>query len=466
MADAAGCRILVISSTMEQGQQFVQRVKGLSIANVSDLSSADLASNSIPWTIANKYYTADVHFETRVFQDFRSHHAVGVPAVIYVWAHGEPYREHVPDIAKSLEYYDPEVTLAVRFDGNTAKANADEDDGLDEFLSSHGFEFIEGDRSARKPTQDSGRVLDDEDEGIPGLPRVVDALSTIMWPSLVQSDSTRQRRSRARELLDWARDEEEDDGLRALISDAGASEHAQTSSPRNERKSRMQREMEELERWLDEADEDRATGHAAAWGASEHAMWSDRPLEVATPTIVTPTAEEYGFDDDFTEFVSAPPRQLSDVYDSRGLVPMDTGASYRSLASGSDISNGHYESIDQDDYENDPDLPSHAEIAETSRRIFGSPAVSSLPGTSPNLRRGASTGSSADEDHPFEHDADDDEFEMSPFDLSRVLGALHNMKEEIAGMQNEDERRRAAARVALGLVYGLQADRDDEHEHS
>lgn len=43
----------------------------------------------IPWTIANKYYTADVHFEAREFEHFRVHHAVGVPAIIYVWGPGE-----------------------------------------------------------------------------------------------------------------------------------------------------------------------------------------------------------------------------------------------------------------------------------------------------------------------------------------------------------------------------------------
>ena len=85
--------------------------------------------------------------------------------------------------------------------------------------------------------------------GVPGLPRVIDALSTIMWPSMVQSDTTRARKSRARELLDWARDEEGDDGLQSLISTGN-------EGPSQARKSRMQREMEELERWL-EAEDDR-----------------------------------------------------------------------------------------------------------------------------------------------------------------------------------------------------------------
>ena len=47
------------------------------------------SSTSIPWTIVNKYYTADVHFETHEFEHFRVIHAVGVPAIIYVWGPGE-----------------------------------------------------------------------------------------------------------------------------------------------------------------------------------------------------------------------------------------------------------------------------------------------------------------------------------------------------------------------------------------
>ena len=55
----------------------------------SSLSSSDAGSDSIPWTIVNRYYTAEVHFETRTLVDFRTHHASEVPAVIYVWNKGE-----------------------------------------------------------------------------------------------------------------------------------------------------------------------------------------------------------------------------------------------------------------------------------------------------------------------------------------------------------------------------------------
>ena len=47
------------------------------------------SSTSIPWTIANKYYAADVHFETRPLDGVAGHHARDVPAVIYVWHAGE-----------------------------------------------------------------------------------------------------------------------------------------------------------------------------------------------------------------------------------------------------------------------------------------------------------------------------------------------------------------------------------------
>ncbi|KAJ3559466.1 hypothetical protein NM688_g339 [Phlebia brevispora] len=153
MADTAACRILVVSSTTAQAQQFVQRVMAISspadIPSVHDDDSSltnatDAHSSSIPWTIANKYYTADVHFETREYKTFVGYHASEVPAVIYVWGRGDlkPYKEHVPALADKLQHYDPEVSLAVRFPSKEQALpyEKDEEDGLDDFLSSHGFE--------------------------------------------------------------------------------------------------------------------------------------------------------------------------------------------------------------------------------------------------------------------------------------------------------------------------------------
>ena len=45
------------------------------------------------------------------------------------------------------------------------KRRRTDDDGLDEFFSTHGFEFVEGERSYRRPTQDADRHSDDEDSG-------------------------------------------------------------------------------------------------------------------------------------------------------------------------------------------------------------------------------------------------------------------------------------------------------------
>jgi len=73
----------------------------------------------------------------------------------------------------------------------------------------------------------------------------------------------------------------------------------------------------------------------------------------------------------------------------------------------------------------DTDLPSRAEIDAMSQRIRGM----AIP-------------------------EDDNDFDGA-FDLSRVLSGLEAMKSEISGINDEDERRKAAAKVALGLVYGL-----------
>ena len=318
-----------------------------------------------------------------------------------------------------------------------------------------------------------------------------------MWPSLVQSATTSARKSRARELLDWARAEEAEDGLRALVSHG--EEEGDADEETTKTKSRMQREMEELERWLEEEDAGRRKmDDAAAWGAPTPGdAWADVP----TPTVRTPGAGgevTFGFEDDFAEFVGAPievsydhqPRHDTvavDVAggDHGGLSAQHTGASYRTLASGSEFGGSD---VFGEETENDPDLPSRAEIEETSRRIFGGsldvPSITtsrspgktkegvSLPGSSSSVLAGGEVQHTGTEEHehedvayrPLDDDSfdadDDDDYELGAFDLSRVLGALQGMKEEIAGMQDEDERRRAAARVALGLVYGLQ--KEDE----
>jgi len=298
---------------------------------------------------------------------------------------------------------------------------------------------------------------------------------------LVQSEATSKRKSRARELLDWAREEEEDDGLKALV----APSDPDVSSVDEKKKSRMQREMEELQRWLEEEDQG---DHQMAWVPSE----DDSSTALPTPTIHSAHASfgDIGFDDDFSDFVGAP---LNVVYGHESGKYAETSdkqsararsGPYRALASVDDFQgegsmfvhrdSGVFEQLQDSD--DDHELPSQAEIEETSKKIFGSqlavPSASTTRAKTPSPRSAfvnlhpPRSQSSLMLDSPsssFARESDDeDDLELGAFDLSRVLGALQGMKEEIAGMTDEDERRKAAARVALGLVYGLQKENERE----
>jgi hypothetical protein len=182
-----------------------------------------------------------------------------------------------------------------------------------------------------------------------------------------------------------------------------------------------------------------------------------------------------GFEDDFTVFVSAPavnkeegettpdatigyPKQ-QDTFESPMTSAIRSGTlkpgsavpvRYQSLGSVSDFGGSDfgdeeplYESLDDDDGDKeDDDLPTKEEIRETSDKIFGKvpPSTKGVPATA---------GCSMPED------SDGDEI-VAPFDLSQVMNALQQFKTDISGMDNEEERRKAAAKVALGLVYGLE----------
>ena len=104
---------------------------------------------------------------------------------------------------------------------------------------------------------------------------------------------------------------------------------------------------------------------------------------------------------------------------------------YHSLGSHSDL--GDISQDVDDEEEEEEGMPSKSEIRESAQRIFGH-------------------GS-----------GEEDDFDLAPFDISQVMSALQGMKAEISHMDNEEERRKAAARIALGLVYGLEKDSKDEH---
>jgi len=194
-----------------------------------------------------------------------------------------------------------------------------------------------------------------------------------------------------------------------------------------------------------------------------------------------------GFEDDFNDFVGAPVEVDSDRGIGERHVSKPRGALYRALASvedfdleGAIFAGQQDDAFEQLDDDADPDLPTRAEIEESSKQIFGSrlgvPAAKESRTKSPSPRSAFAhlhsplSGDPLVFDSPSssfagESDDDDDDFELEAFDLSRVLGALQGMKDEIAGMSDQDARRKAAARVALGLVYGLQRENQrDEHE--
>jgi hypothetical protein len=229
---------------------------------------------------------------------------------------------------------------------------------------------------------------------VPGLPRVRDALSTIMWPSMVQAPRAAARGSRAANLLGGGPDES---GLAGLLAGGGSGGFA------------------EFERWLEEDDDD--DEHE---DNSEHedAGGEDEPARV------------HGFDDDFAAFVSAPP-QAAAPSNSASAASLATGmdplALDMSFDATYDFSAGRSPLVGRATTDTeDPALPSRAEVRATSQRLFAGARDEGV------------------------------------FDLGNVLASLEGMKAEIAGIPDEDARRAAAARVALGLVHGLGLDDDDE----
>jgi len=387
----------------------------------------------VPWTITNKYYVADVYFEVH---DVRAWCEDGsglgdaltrsgspaIPALIFVWTRGESYRENIKSVAATLARLglEADVALAVRLSqalgGEDQDQLAEDDGALDEFLSSKGFEFIDA-----QPSSDQ-----DLYDGIPRLPRVNDALSTIMWPSMrSHSDPARTHVAGATNLLDWATRPHFD------------------SQPTF--KSPTQDDMEAFERWLDDDSDVGPPGSSDPWAHATTFM---------TQGAGTPPA--MSFDDDFTVFTSSPvqekvgPKGIFEVDDGVGddTLVSESGYSYRTLGSVSDFGDeerqhedgdkGANSDTQGDEDEDEADLPTQDEIRATSARIFGAAVLTKID--------------SADMSLPEEAPS----YDLASLDLSQVVNTLNGMKAEIAGMPDEKERRKAAARVALGLVYALE----------
>ena len=269
---------------------------------------------------------------------------------------------------------------------------------------------------------------------------------------------------------------------------------------------RMQRELEELERWLDADDAD-----TCSTVGEDEVPWST----VVTPGTLSPSSSGFlensrpttpkaGFDDDFTSFVSAssassagvsgvspedlstlprfPPltstsfgstfsfdspstghsTPISDVHAAFDTTRLAHGGPYKSLGSMSDFGDPDKEpanvQLSSNSDGEDDDMPSRMEIAETSHKIFGVIPLSLSPIQEQGDRSFqplTALGGVPLQSYPGgEHDVEMADANLEHFDLQGVLGALQGLKEEISGMPDE-ERRKAAARVALGLAYGL-----------
>jgi hypothetical protein len=265
----------------------------------------------------------------------------------------------------------------------------DDPDEIEAFFSDHGFEWVDfsekltsaadsdedkfGEYAISQKGAFNAHMYANTAERL-GLPRVVDALNAVMWPSLARKD----RGGLSNKLAKLA-SQGLDDVSFAHVS--GETDHIQSlfSVPGGEV---AQKDLDALEAWLD-SDVD-------PWSAK------DRDRTDLKSTADTAGSMDAHFEDNFTDFVSA--------------------------------SSQPHVFVTKDD--DDPDLPTQAEIQAASQKIFG--ATAGVPGA---------------------------------FDVSHVFSVLESMKEEIGGINDEDERRRAAARVALGFVAGLgyedQEDGDD-----
>jgi hypothetical protein len=279
--------------------------------------------------------------------------------------------------------------------------------------------------------------------------------------------SKHAKRGRDPSLFDWG-NEATNDPSSSLASDLMPS----SSSDISNRAMRMHSEMEELAKWLEndvhDGDKENPWGLATRSDAIVSSPTEDDSDNFAASAEM-PASK---FDDDFTVFVSAPAETgadrpgagsghstpLGSENDEDGLRPPGSMRSYNSLGSVSDFGEGGGSSKELENPrvisdDEDEDLPTRDEICETSSRIFGK-NISRPPA---GFQQIYDTGSSLE---LREAELDDADYDLAPFDLSRVLGTLQQMKEDISGIEDEDERRKAAARVALGLVYGLEAEGD------
>ena len=254
-----------------------------------------------------------------------------------------------------------------------------------------------------------------------GIHRIIEALHTIMWPSMQQHPSGSPKR-KARPKPKTV--------SKPSLSDPESLENIEWTRFSTDE---FHAEKIALEKWLDPDD----LGSTAT------------PVKPPTSTTLSHSSssngqphDPAGFDDDFSDFVSAP-----------APVPETTNTTPKNSTSEVISDTGCDQDRDdpEDELFSDDFFPTDQEILMTSHRIFG-PHL-------PSQRAGSSRSAGADDEARSHEDEDEGEVDASgdeQFDLSRIMGALQGLKEEISGIENEEVKRRMAAKVAMGLLYGLE----------
>lgn len=122
----------------------------------------DEQTSAVPWTIVNKYYTAEVKFLIHPLSSWASlQDQLSAPALLFVWSKGEvrlgirvlhpaliyllqPYRDQIHKLSQHASQHEFEVALAIRLPtGSTLPAEIEDDQDVDAYLSSKGFEFVD-----------------------------------------------------------------------------------------------------------------------------------------------------------------------------------------------------------------------------------------------------------------------------------------------------------------------------------
>lgn len=344
------------------------------IKRITSAQDDQLEEDTVQWTISNKYYTADVHFRRANWEYIAQELEPGIPAVVVLWENGEDYQDALVRLTAHGGRMNAEVLLA-------AVIGATEGDleQIEDAVSDAGFEFINLGTS----------ISESQNEG---YDRIVEALQTVLWPNMQMK---RHSRPHHRSQLSTA----------SISAEQMRKEDGPNPNTDNEKKV-IEAQSDADDPWPKRTSSTDPTGAQAGGGAR--------------------------FDDDFTEFISAPSSTAHAVSTTPGDAPGQQAAS--------DSDEDFPLPGDEEDYKEllDDEMPSKEEIMQASQRIFGASFTAD-----PRYDKDGNIEEGEEETH-------------GEFDLGSIMGALQNMKEEIAGITDEDEKRKAAARVALGLVWGLE----------